>query len=256
MSHDEGTWFDRREENENTTRVIWSGEDGTQVIALSPSGVCLYEATFTSATPEPVITSALEAVRALAAPSPARTAQPSRRRGDPVTTAQASTSPPPGGPGNGRAPGTGEDSGAAVPSGALQAAHRAKLLEHYRSQALSLADRDLLGRMIGDIAGEYGWTLDRDSRGEVYLELPPELHHQFTWDLLRQYEEMRVQVSTLNGRPAYANAADARAELRDRLNRERLHVPGFDWHTIDGHAYRVTRGPRQAAARESTEPIL
>lgn len=82
MPQDEGAWFDRRE-GSRITRVVWDGEEETQVIALTSRGVCLYKAMFSPGAPEPVITAVIEAALAqaqAAAPGENPASSPSRRR--------------------------------------------------------------------------------------------------------------------------------------------------------------------------------
>lgn len=79
MPHREGAWFDRREGN-RITRVVWDGEEDSQVIALTSRGVCLYKALFSPGTPEPVIIAVIEAAlghaQAAQAGHPAREGRP------------------------------------------------------------------------------------------------------------------------------------------------------------------------------------
>lgn len=65
MPQDEGAWFDRRG-GSRITRVVWDGEEETQVIALTLRGVGLYKAVLSPGTPEPVITAVIEAALAQA----------------------------------------------------------------------------------------------------------------------------------------------------------------------------------------------
>jgi hypothetical protein len=97
MPQDEGAWFDRREGN-RITRVVWDGEEESQVIALTPRGVCLYKAMFSPGTPDSVITAVIEAALAEAQSAQAGHPEQSPHRSRPGAASTA-LSPSSRGPG-------------------------------------------------------------------------------------------------------------------------------------------------------------